>query len=92
MKYEILLLPSIIFLGVFHVFLELRTLFLFVFFFVKKHNKEIMDEQDKVRNTWITGSLCQIYSHSQNKWFQGVITKIFADDEGEWLEVKQIYN
>mmetsp|Transcript_55474 Transcript_55474/g.92213 ORF Transcript_55474/g.92213 Transcript_55474/m.92213 type:complete len:319 (-) Transcript_55474:290-1246(-) len=45
---------------------------------------------DTLRDRWIAGQKCEIFSMSKGLWFTGKITKIFIDHEGEWLEI--VYN
>lgn len=41
-----------------------------------------------LREQWISGQKCEIYSISKDQWFTGKINEIFIDDEGEWLEIR----
>lgn len=41
-----------------------------------------------LREEWIAGQKCEIYSISKDQWFTGKIHDIFIDDEGEWLEIR----
>eukprot|EP01084_Bolivina_argentea_P101972 182749_1 len=47
---------------------------------------------DKIKQHWIIGSRCEVYSRSTKAWLKGKVTNIFNDDEGEWLEVKYTNN
>eukprot|EP01084_Bolivina_argentea_P144334 253256_1 len=47
------------------------------------------DDIDKqIRNSWVRGSLVEVYSRGRKKWMRGLVTRVFVDDEGEWLEVR----
>ena len=41
-----------------------------------------------LREEWIAGQKCEIYSISKDQWFTGKIHDVFIDDEGEWLEIR----
>eukprot|EP01084_Bolivina_argentea_P197919 339063_1 len=43
--------------------------------------------ENKIRNGWKEGSVCEIFDTEKKKWFPGLILRVFIDEEGEWFEV-----